>query len=227
MGRYSARFAAPDAGARIILKRGTAMADPRRQEELAARIEERRRLLEERPDVSQRLRDLSSSNARNPIAAPARKRRSPLIALLVTAGAGLALIACVFASIAIISSGVWVQAQLGSPNTTVENFYSAIHAQNYPQAYSFLSSKARNELTEGRFQQIYQASDTLSGSVDYYAITSTVTQASTATVTVDVVRRGDSKTAQVFVLTLAQENNTWLITSIRQMGATPAPTPAS
>ncbi len=202
------------------------MADPQRQKELAARIEERRRLLEERPDVSQRLRDLSSSSGRNPVA-PARKRRSPLIALLVTAGAGLALLVCVVASIAIISSGVWVQAQLGSPNTTVENFYSAIHAQDYPQAYSFLSSKARNELSEERFQQIYQASDTLSGSVDYYAITSTATQASTATVTVDVVRRGDTTTAQVYVLTLTQENNSWLIMAIRQTGSGPAPTPAS
>lgn len=202
------------------------MADPRRQEELAARIEERRRLLEERPDVSQRLRDLSSSSARNPIA-PARKRRSPLIALLVTAAAGLALIVCVVASIAIISSGIWVQAQLGSPNTTVEDFFSAVHAQNYPQAYGFLSSKAQSELSEERFLQVYQASDTLAGAVEYYAITTTATQGSTATVTVDVVRRGDSKTAQVYVLTLTQDNGSWRIATIRQTGSTAAPTPAS
>jgi MecA-like transpeptidase family protein len=201
------------------------MTDPRRHEELAARIEEQRRLLEGRADVSQRLRQLSSSSARNPMA-PARKRRSPLIALLVTAAAIMALFACVVASVAIISSGIWVQAQLGSPNTTVEDFYSAIRAQDYSQAYSFLSGKAQSELSEERFQQVYQASDTLSGGVDYYAITSTVTKATTATVTVDVVRRGDTTTAQVFVLTLIQEGGAWRITSIRQTGEAPAPTPA-
>lgn len=205
---------------------GATMADPKRQEELAARIEERRKLLEGRADVSQRLRDLSASSARNPIA-PARKRRSPLVALLVTAVAGMALIGCVAASIALIGSGLWVQAQLGSPNTTVEDFFSAIHAQNYSQAYSFLSSKAQKELPEGRFQQVYQASDALSGAVDYFAITSTVTKGSTATVAVDVVRRGDTKTAQVFVLTLTQENSAWRITTIRLTGSTTAPPPTS
>ncbi len=202
------------------------MSDPQRQEELATRIEERRKLLEGRVDVSQRLRDLSASSARNSVT-PAHKRRSPLIALLVTAIAGVAFIACAVASLSLIGSGIWVQTQLGSPNTTVEDFFSAVHAQNYPQAYSFLSSKAQNELSEERFQQIYQASDALSGAVEYYAITSTVTQGSTATVTVDVVRRGDTKTAQVFVLTLTQENSSWRITTIRQTGSTPAPTPAS
>lgn len=202
------------------------MADPQRHEELAARIEEQHRLLEGRADVSQRLRELSSSSARNPMT-PARKRRSPFIALLVTAAAVVALFACVTVSVAIISSGIWVQAQLGSPNTTVEDFFSALHAQNYSQAYGFLSGKARSELSEERFQQIYQASDALSGAVDTYAITATLTKGSTATVTVDVVRRADPTTAQVFVLTLTQESGAWRITSIHQTGEIPAPTPAS
>lgn len=201
------------------------MTDPQLQEKLAARIEERRKLLEGRADVSQRLKNLSSSSARNPVA-PARKTRSPLLALLVTAVAGVALIACVAASVAIISSGIWVQSQLGSPTTTVEDFFSAVHAQNYPQAYSFLSSAAHNELSEAQFQQIYQASDTLSGSVDYYAITTTATHGSTATVGVDVVRKADTTTAEVFVLTLTQENGAWRIATIRQNGSGPAPTPA-
>lgn len=201
------------------------MTDPQLQEKLAARIEERRKLLEGRPDVSQRLKNLSSSSARNPVT-PARKTRSPLLALLVTAVAGVALIACVAASVAIISSGLWLQSQLGSPNTTVEDFFSAIHAQDYPQAYSFLSSGARNELSEGQFQQIYQASDTLSGPVDYYAITTSSTHGSTATVGVDVVRKADTTTADVFVLTLTREGGAWRIVTIRQTGSTAAPTPA-
>lgn len=202
------------------------MADPQRHQELAARIEEKRRLLEGRADVSQRLRELSSSSSRN-LVAPARKRRSPLLTLLVTGGAVVALFACIVASVALIGSGIWVQAQLGSPNTTVEDFFSAIHAQNYPQAYGFLSHKAQSELSEERFQQVYQASDTLAGAVDYYAIMATVTQGSTATVTVDVVRQGDARTAQVFALALAQEGGSWRISAIQQTGTAPAPTPAT
>jgi hypothetical protein len=209
------------------LKRGTAMADPQRSEELAARIEERRRMLEDRPDVSKRLRELSSSNSRNAIPAPARKIRSPLIALLVTAGGLLALFACVAASVAIISSGIWVQTQLGSPNTTVEDFFAAIHEQNYAQAYGFLSSQARKEITEEAFQQVYLTSDTLSGTVVYYAIVDSVTKDSTASVTVDVVRRGDISVADVFVLTLTQEDSSWRIQSIQQNGSTPAPPQSS
>jgi MecA-like transpeptidase family protein len=202
------------------------MTDPQRHQELATRIEEKRRQLEGRADVSQRLRELSSSSSRN-LVAPARKRRSSLVALLVTGLAVVALFACVVASVALIGSGIWVQTQLGSPNTTVEDFFSAIHAQNYPQAYGFLSHTAQSELSEERFQQVYQASDALSGAVDYYAITATVTQGSTATVTVDVVRRGDTTTAQVFALTLTQEGGSWHIATIRQTGTEPAPTPAS
>ncbi len=184
-------------------------------------------MLEGRADVSQRLRDLSISSSRNSIAAPAHKRRSPLIALLVTAVASIALIACVVASIALIGSGIWVQAQLSSPSTVVEDFFSAIHAQNYPEAYGFLSSKAQSELSEERFQEIYQASDSIAGAVDYYAITSTATHGASATVSADVVRRGDSSTAQIFALTLLQENNAWRISTIREMGSTPAPSRSS
>lgn len=198
------------------------MTDPRRHEELAARIEERRRLLGERADVSQRLRDLSVSSSRNPIA-PARKERSPLTVLLVTAAGGMALLACIIVSIALISSGVWVQAQLGSPDTAVQDFFSALRAQNYTQAYGFLSSGAQNELSQERFMELYQATDTVSGPVDSYTITSTVEHGSTATVTVQVVRRGDTATAQIYALTLTQENGSWRVADIRHTGSTHAP----
>lgn len=199
------------------------MADPRRQEELAARIEERRRVLGERSDVSQRLRDLSaSSSGHNPIAPP-RPRRSSLTILLISVVSGIALLACVVISVALISSGVWVQAQLGSPTTTVEDFFSAVRAQNYSQAYNFLSSGAQNELSKQRFQEVYQATDTVSGAVDSYTITATSTQGSTATVTAAVVRRGNLTTAQVYALTLTQENGSWRIADIHHTGATPAP----
>lgn len=204
------------------------MAEPQRSDELAARIEEQRRMLEKRPDISQRLRDLSSSSSKNRIPAPAHKTRSPLIALLVTSGALLALIACVAVSVAIISGGIWAQTQLGapSPSATVQDFYAALSTQNYPQAYNYLSSQARKELSEEAFQRAYQASDTLAGKVENYEVAGAVTTGSTVAVTVNVVRRGNTASAGVFILTLVQESGAWRISTIRQTGSVPA-TPQS
>jgi hypothetical protein len=204
------------------------MAEPKHSEELAARIAEQRRMLEQRSDVSQRLRDLSSSSSRNHIPAPARKTRSPLMAVLITSAALMAFFVCVAASVAIISGGLWAQSQLGSssPSATAQDFYAALSTQNYAQAYSFLSSQARKELTEEAFQRTYQASDSLTGLVEDYNVTNSAINGSTASVTVDVVRRGNTAIATVFVLSLVQDSGAWRIATIKQTGSAPA-TPQS
>lgn len=202
------------------------MANSQRRAELATRIEQRRQELGGRSDVSQRLRDLSASGSRFP-APTARGRRSTLNTVIITtiAGMGLLLVAAVAAIV--IASGVWVQTQLSSPTTTVEDFYAAIHQQDYQTAYGKFSSEAQSTLSESKFEQTMRATDLISGGVESYSIASTSTSGSTATVTVDVVRRGDTTLAQVFQLTLVQEQQTWRISAIRQTGQTTAPTPSS
>lgn len=202
------------------------MADSQRRAELASRIEQRRQELGTRADVSVRLRELSSSNHRFP-ARPTTKARSPVSMLIIAVVAMMILlIAAAIAAIA-VSSGFWVQTSLSSPSTTAENFYAAVHQADYQSAYSELSTSARNSLSESKFEATMRATDLISGGVVSYAIVSSTTSGSTATVTVDVVRSGDTTTAAVFVLTMTQEQQAWRISTVRQTGQTAAPTPSN
>lgn len=205
-----------------------AMPDAQRRAELATRIEQRRQELGERADVSQRLRDLSASGSRFPSPVARRGQRSTLNTVIITAiaGAGLLLIAIV--AIIVIASGVWVQTQLASsPSSTAEDFYAAIHQQDYASAYAKFSSSAQSGLSEAKFEQTMRATDLISGGVQSYSVVSASTNGASATVTVDVVRQGDTTTASVFQLTLVQEQQSWRISAIRQTGQTTAPTPSS
>lgn len=202
------------------------MQDSHRRVELATRIEQRRQELGSRADVSVRLRELSASGSHFP-APTARGRRSTLSTVMLTAIAGIGLLLIVAIAVIVIASSLWVQAQLGSPTTTVEDFYSAIHQQDYQTAYSKLSSKAQSALSESRFEQSMRATDLISGGVESYSIVSSSTNGSSATVTVDVVRRGDTTVATIFQLTMVQEQQSWRISGIRQTGQTAAPTPSS
>jgi len=203
------------------------MPDAQRRAELATRIEQRRQELGERGDVSQRLRDLSASGSRFPAPA-ARGQRSPLNTVIITAIAGVGLLIIAVIAAIVIISGVWVQSQLtSSPSTTVEDFYSAIHQQEYATAYGKFSSAAQGQLSEAKFEQAMRATDMIAGGVQTYSIVKTTTNGQTATVTVDVVRQGNSSIAQIFQLTLTQEQQSWRIASIQQTGQTSAPTPSN
>lgn len=203
------------------------MADAQQRTELATRIEQRRQELGARADVSQRLRDLSASGSHFPAPLARRKHRSTLTTLIITASAGLGLIVVAVIATVVIASGVWMQAQINSPSTPVEDFYSAIHQQNYQVAYNKLTTDAQSQMSEPKFEQQMRASDLLSGGVLSYAITSTEVSGSTATVIVEVVRSGDTTSAQVFKVTLVQQQGTWRIGSIAPKGQIAAPTPSN
>lgn len=202
------------------------MANPQRRAELATRIEQRRQELGERRDVSQRLRELSASGSHFP-SPVASKGRSTLNTVIISVIAGIGLLAIIAIAAIVIVSGVWVQSQLSSPSITVEDFYAAVHQQDYQTAYSKLTSGAQSTLTETKFEQEMRATDLVSGGVQSYSVVSTTVNGANATVTVDVVRSGDTTTATVFQLTLTQEQQNWRIASIRQTGQTVAPTPSN
>lgn len=205
---------------------GAAMADSQRRTELATRIEQRRQELGARADVSTRLRELSASGSHLPVPS-GRGPRSPLFTLIIAASAVVALLVVAGIATFVVASGMWVQTQLSSPSITVEDFYSAVHQEDYQTAYSKFSTEAQNSLSEPKFEQAMRAADLVSGGVDTYSIISSSTKGSTTMVTVDVVRRGDTTMATVFQLTLVQEQQSWRIASIRQTGQTVAPTPSS
>lgn len=200
------------------------MADADRRAQLATLITQRRADLQG-ADVSERLRDLSASGSRFP--APPRPTRSPVKTAVVVSVALAGLFLCAAVTTLVVAGGLWVQAQLGSPSTTVEDFYSAAHQQNYQQAYSYLAAPAQSAVSEAKFEQSMRATDLIAGGVQSYAVASTSTNGSSAAVTVDVVRQGNSSTADVYVVTLTQEQRTWRIVAIHQTGQTAAPTPSN
>lgn len=204
----------------------THMKDPQRRKELAELVARRREELGNRPDISQRMRKLSESSGRNPIGPKPVPRRTTLT-ILAGGLAAVALIACVATAIAVTAGGLWFQSQLNDPSTTVQKFYTALHQQDYPDAYALLSSNLKAHVSQSQFTDQYSSIDQIKGVVDTYPILKSTIGNSAATVTVAVVRRGDESTAQVETIHLVKDGNDWNIDAITDTGTMPAPSPTS
>lgn len=199
------------------------MSNTNSRPDLSGILEQRRRELSDRPDISVRMRKLSQSNARNPV--PVRPRKRPtLLKLVLAAVAVVLLLACGVTAAVAVASGVWFHNQLTDPSQTALDFYSALHQQDYTRAYSFFSSGARTSLSQSAFISQFSAYDSVSGIVQSYTVDgSSKIQGSNAVVTVDVVRRGNPNQAQVQTIYLVSQDGSWKIDRI-QLGATiPAP----
>ena len=199
------------------------MSNTNSRPDLSGILEQRRRELSDRPDISVRMRKLSQSNARNPV--PVRPRKRPtLLKLVLAAVAVVLLLACGVTAAVAVGSGVWFHNQLTDPSQTALDFYSALHQQDYTRAYSFFSSGARTSLSQSAFTSQFSAYDSVSGIVQSYTVDgSSKIQGSNAVVTVDVVRRGNPNQAQVQTIYLVSQDGSWKIDRI-QLGATiPAP----
>lgn len=202
------------------------MKDPQRRKELAELVARRRQELGDRPDISQRMRKLSASSARNPIG-PTPVPHRTLLTLLGGGIAAVVLVACVATAVAVTAGGLWFQSQLNDPSTTVQKFYTALHQQDYPDAYSLLSNNAKAHVSQSQFTNQYSSLDQIKGVVDDYPVLKSTTGDNTATITVAVVRRGDSSTAQVETVQLLKDGSDWQINGITDSGTIPAPSPTS
>ena len=198
-------------------------ADARRRAELAERVEQRRREFGDRPDISQAMRKLSQSSSRNPLGGNARKRPTTLT-LVLGAVAVVAMLACVGTAIGVTAGGLWLRDQLGDPSTTGDQFFSALHEQDYQQAYSYLSTAAQAHLSQAAFTNQYAAYDQINGIVDSYLVKSSAMNGSRATIVYVVVRRGNTSTGQLQTVTFVQENGNWRIDRIALGATVPAPT---
>ncbi len=194
-----------------------------RRKQLAALLDQRRRELGERIDISPRLRQLSRAAVPASLL-PERMRRAPRI----TAALAVALVAlvgaCVLGAAVVGASGLWLQGQLGDPDTTAQNFYGALHQQDYARAYNDLSQGAQQRMPRDTFVTQYSDLDAVAGVVESYTIASDAVTGTTATVVMNVVRRGDTTRAQAQKLTLLKQGNTWRIDAITVGGSGPAPT---
>jgi len=199
------------------------MSDAKSRPDLSGILEQRRRELSDRPDVSARMRRLSASNSRNPLPASPRKRPTMLRMLLVGLAVVL-LLACAISAAVAVASGVWFRNQLNDPSQTALDFYSALHQQDYARAYGFFSDGARASLSQSAFAAQFSAYDSVSGIVESYITEgNTKVQGSTAVVIVDVVRRGNTSQAQVQTIHLVNQNGSWKIDRIELGKTIPAP----
>ncbi len=202
------------------------MKDSQQRKDLASLLERRRRDLLDRSDISQRTRELSQSSGRNPIGSRPVKRRAALT-LLLGALAVVVMLACVVTAVTAVAGSFWVQNQLNDPGVTAQQFYSALHQQDYAQAYSYFSSNAKSRLSESAFADKYASYDQVSGIIDSYPVTKSTINGSSATLTINVVRRGNSTVAQVQTLQLVSENGSWRIQTITFGSYVPLPTPTA
>lgn len=198
------------------------MKDAKQREQLTMLVERRRQELRERPDVSQKTRELSQSSSRNAIY-PQVKRKTLVTAVAAGLGA-VVVVALVIAAIVVTVGGVWFQNQLSDPSVTIQQFYSALHQQQYSEAYKYFTPAFQTREPLDQFTNQYSSDDTISGVVESYPISSSKVSGDTAVVVVDVVRRGNSNSAQVQTLHLIKSGNSWLIDSITIGGYVPAPT---
>ena len=197
------------------------MNDSQRRAELAERVEQRRRELNARPDISQAMRRLSAShNHRTALDALPQKRSTKITMILIGVG-----VVAVLAVILTVATFAFLSNQLNDPTATAENYYSALHDRNYQQAYSYLTTSAQAHLTETAFANTYTNLDITSGIVDSYSVKSNTTNGNRGTIVMIIVRRGNTSAGQVQTLSMLQENGNWRIDAITLGATVPAPTP--
>jgi hypothetical protein len=197
-----------------------------RPRDLAARVAQRRRQLAERPDVSQKMRDLSASSSQNPTSS-LKPRRSPFLTTVMLAAGVFLLVACAVGATALVASSLWVQNQLNDPPTAAQNFYGALQSQNYARAYSYTSAAFQKRIPAIAFNDQFSSLDQVSGVVDSYPIVSEKTSGDKSTVVVHVIRRSNKAQALTQTLMMVREGNSWRIDNILNGEIVPVPTTTS
>jgi hypothetical protein len=199
------------------------MNDSKHREDLSLLVEQRRRELAERPDVSQRTRALSASSSRNQIGRRSPKRSS-LRTLIIGVVAVVMVIGCATSAVAVVAGSFWLRGQLGDPATVVQQYYSALHQRNYAEAYSYFTTPEKGRMSQDVFTDRSSSLDQLNGAVETYPVMSKSVQGSTATIVVQVTRQADMTTAQVQTLKVVKQGSVWRIDSVTAGAVVPVPT---
>lgn len=192
------------------------------REVLAAQIEQRRRELSARLDNSPRLRQFSSSTLPQGML-PERLRRSPVFAGVVVAAVAALMVTCLLGGAGVVAGGFSLQGQLGGPSTTAQDFYAALHQQEYSRAYAQLSSAAQQRISRNDFTVEYSDLDAVAGVVESYTIGSATMDGASATVVAEVVRREDPTRGQWQTIALVRDNGAWQVDRIAVGDSGPAP----
>ncbi len=146
----------------------------------------------------QRQRALTGRNGRYPHSGPlapldvpvARKERDPgpqgkrrkLLPLVLGVVGVVVILGCLGVGAVITFRLFSIQSSLNSPQTTLDNFYSALHNNDYQTAYNLLSKSYQQRLTEDSFRATFE----LTGTIASYQTSNLQTQSDQASATVKV-----------------------------------------
>ncbi len=106
-----------------------------------------------------------------------------------------------------------LQSALNSPQSTLDNFYSALHVGDYQTAYRQLSSSYQQRLSEGSFRATFE----LAGTIESYQINDLQTQndQASAKVKVRLVKPGGSTTVdEIKTVQLIVEDGEWKVNRV-------------
>jgi hypothetical protein len=162
------------------------------------------------------LRPLQVNKAATGAEAPQSKRHKLLPYILGAVGV-IVILTCLGLG-AVASFNLFsFQSSLNSPQTTLSDFYSAIHTGDFQSAYNQLSSSYQQRLGGYEaFQAKYSTLDALNGPIQSYQIGNIPTKGDSASATVKVVRQMQTGKAvqQTQTVQLIVENSAWKIDQI-------------
>ncbi len=146
----------------------------------------------------------SSLNGQHP-----RKRRGPLPYVLGVVGV-IVILGCLGVGGVVTLNLLSLQSSLNSPQTTLDDFYSALHINDYQSAYNQLSSGFQGRMTQSSFRAAFE----LIGTLESYQITDLDTQNNQATATVKVLLvkpDGGTTVDETKNVQLVMEHSNWKI----------------
>jgi len=146
----------------------------------------------------------------------AQGNRRRLLPFLMGAISAVVILSCLSAGAIITVNLLSFQNSLNGPQTTLNDFYSALHSNDYQSAYDQLSSRYQHALSYNAFQAKYAALDVLNGSIESHQITAIQSQSDNATASIELVRQmqsGNSIHEHQTVQLIVEESN-WKIDQI-------------
>lgn len=155
-------------------------------------------------------RDLQRSGT---LARSARKTTVSRRQAIILALGGLGLILAIVVIATLVISTIVLQNTVGSAETTLDTYYSALRTQDYTHAYDQLSPTFRSSQTRDNYISQHRQLDVLGGPVVKYSIEHSATNGNHATATVTSNRANSLTSMTVDTIALVKVNGGWYIDS--------------
>ena len=153
---------------------------------------------------------LSAVGASSTLNTPGKQHK--MLPIILAVIGVVVILSCLGAGAAVMVNLLSVQNSLNSPQSTVDDFYSALHVKDYQTAYDQLSSGYQSRLTQSSFRATFE----LIGTIESYQIGTVQTQNSQASAVVKVtLAKPDGGTVnETKDVQLVQENGNWKINNV-------------